>query len=178
MAWTAPMTAVANTAFTAAQFNIHVRDNLLETAPAKASLSGAYFTVSGTNQIAERRIASNGVSASASRSSTTYGDLSGSFGPSLTVTTGTRAMVFMRTGAFGGTSGSNMSFTVSGATTLSAELERSVGISIAGSVYNRYSGVVWLDALNSGSNTFTAKYRTLTGGTATFIHRHIMVMPF
>lgn len=54
MAWTSPMTAVANTEFTAVQFNTHIRDNLLETAPAKAVNPGSYFAVSGTNSIAER----------------------------------------------------------------------------------------------------------------------------
>lgn len=37
MAWTAPMTASANGTLTAAQFNTHVRDNLLETETAKAT---------------------------------------------------------------------------------------------------------------------------------------------
>ena len=54
MAWSAPMTAVANTVFTAAQFNQHVRDNLNETAPAKATASGGYFVATGVNAIAQR----------------------------------------------------------------------------------------------------------------------------
>ena len=61
MAWTAPMTAVANAVFTAAQFNTHVRDNLLETAPAKATTTGGYFVATGTNTIVQRvaSVASN-----------------------------------------------------------------------------------------------------------------------
>lgn len=37
MAWTAPLTAALNGTLTAAQFNTHVRDNLLETEAAKAT---------------------------------------------------------------------------------------------------------------------------------------------
>jgi hypothetical protein len=52
--WSAPMTAVANSTFTAAQFNQYVRDNLNETAPAKATSAGSYFVADGVNSIAER----------------------------------------------------------------------------------------------------------------------------
>ena len=55
MAWSAPMTAVANSTFTAAQFNQYVRDNLNETAPALATAAGSYFAADGINSIAERR---------------------------------------------------------------------------------------------------------------------------
>jgi len=37
MAWNTPMTAVENSLLTAAQFNVHVRDNLLETEAARAT---------------------------------------------------------------------------------------------------------------------------------------------
>lgn len=50
------MTAVASTAFTAAQFNTHVRDNLNETAPAKATTSGRLIVTAGPNSIAEQTI--------------------------------------------------------------------------------------------------------------------------
>src|SRR5690606_12967068 len=43
MAWSAPMTAVSGSVFTAAQFNQFVRDNLNETAPARATTAGAHF---------------------------------------------------------------------------------------------------------------------------------------
>lgn len=39
MTWTTPMTAVANALLTASQFNVHVRDNLLETEAARATAS-------------------------------------------------------------------------------------------------------------------------------------------
>lgn len=52
MAWTAPGTAVGNTLLTAAFWNTHVRDNMLETAPAKATQAGQIFHATGPNVIA------------------------------------------------------------------------------------------------------------------------------
>jgi hypothetical protein len=51
MAWTAPMTAVSGAAFTAAQFNTHVRDNLLETGPAKVTGSNQFLISNGPNSL-------------------------------------------------------------------------------------------------------------------------------
>ena len=62
MAWTTPLTAVSNTALTAAQWNASVRDNLLMTAPALATTTGRHFVSTGANTIAERAISSNSVS--------------------------------------------------------------------------------------------------------------------
>lgn len=52
MAWSAPATAVANTFLTAAFWNTQVRDNLLETAPAKAAAAGDSFYATAANAIA------------------------------------------------------------------------------------------------------------------------------
>lgn len=54
MAWTTPMTAVANAVWTAAQFNSDIRDNLNETGPAKAtssSLTGNSLRDVGVNSV-------------------------------------------------------------------------------------------------------------------------------
>ena len=73
MAWTAPMTFIANAAITAAQMNTYLRDNLLETMPAKATeTGGAFFVTTGTNQIAERVIKSARVETNQSTTSTTF----------------------------------------------------------------------------------------------------------
>ncbi|GII42264.1 hypothetical protein [Planotetraspora phitsanulokensis] len=48
MAWSAPMTAVANSIFTTAAFNQYVRDNLLETAPAKATTGSRLIVTTGS----------------------------------------------------------------------------------------------------------------------------------
>jgi hypothetical protein len=61
--WTAPMTAVAHTAFPATSFNTYVRDNLLESAPAKATTQFSTFRVgqriNSIDQVAAAQIESN-----------------------------------------------------------------------------------------------------------------------
>ena len=56
MAWSAPMTAVSGSVLTAAQFNTYVRDNLNETAPAKATAAGQIFVSTAANAIAARLV--------------------------------------------------------------------------------------------------------------------------
>lgn len=55
MAWTAPITFV-NGMLPASQLNQMLRDNMNETAPAKATTAGGYFASSGVNTIAERQV--------------------------------------------------------------------------------------------------------------------------
>ena len=181
MAWSAPMTAVANATFTAAQFNQYVRDNLNETAPAKATTSGGYFVADGVNSIAERFATGNTDLNSGTTTSTTFTDLTGAaIGPTVTVTTGTMALVFIH-GQMGnsGTGSARMAYDVSGATTIAAADNRGnavfgvAGVTIAtGTAVLHFGGV----ALTPGSNTFTAKYR-VSSGTGTFSARRISVLP-
>lgn len=59
MAWSTPKTWTAETPLTAAELNFQVRDNLLETAPAKATNASGYgewLVTAGPNQVAMRRI--------------------------------------------------------------------------------------------------------------------------
>ncbi len=181
MAWTAPMTAVAGNAFTAAQFNTHVRDNLLETAPAKATTANGYFVATGANAIAQRLPGGAIIDTTETRSSTTYGDLT-TIGPSVTVTTGTKALVMITAQMENDTNGgfALATFTVSGATSVAA----GDGSSIA---FEQPSGTngqaatctrTRLIDLTPGSNTFTMKYRALVAGTASFSRRSLIVIPF
>ena len=102
MTWIAPMTAVAGSVFTAAQFNTFVRDLLNETAPAKATTPGSHFVATGTNQIAERIPAQASVNTSESTASTTFVNLT-TPGPSVTVTTGSSALIVMSAEIHNGT---------------------------------------------------------------------------
>lgn len=52
MAWTSPRTWVAGETVTAALMNTHVRDNLLETTPAKVTTQGDIVYATGANAIA------------------------------------------------------------------------------------------------------------------------------
>lgn len=179
MTWTAPMTAVANSTFTAAQFNTHVRDNLNETAPAKATAGGSYFAASGINQIAERRAATQGDLTLGTTTSTAFGDLTGaSVGPSVTVDTGPAAFVIVRCSAENSGAGSaRMAYQISGATSVAPADNRGMHVFGGAGVNIGASDVSLWTALTPGSNTFTAKYR-VSSGTGSFSARRILVMPF
>lgn len=175
MAWTTPMTAVANAVFTAAEYNLYVRDNLLETEPAKATTTGSLFVGTEAHTITERRPDIAVVATSQQTTSATYTNLATS-GPAVTVTTGERAIVMhqcLLTNS--STNSSYMSHAVTGATTAPAEdswSTRRQGTDdiLAASLYT------WLN-LTPGSNTFTAKYR-VAGTTGTFADRRLVVIPF
>lgn len=60
MAWTTPRTWVASETVTAALMNTHIRDNLLETAPAKVTTAGDIVYASAANALARLGVGSNG----------------------------------------------------------------------------------------------------------------------
>lgn len=172
------MTAVANSAFTAAQFNTHIRDNLLETAPAKATTAGGIFVATAANAIAQRIIAGATVLTSQTTTSTTYTDLA-TVGPAVTVTTGTQALVFINSAVANDTVGSRTraSFAVSGASAISAaDISAIARDADAANRIVRAASVYLQTGLTPGSNIFTMKYR-VTGNTGEFFDRHIVVMP-
>lgn len=168
------MTAVSNSVFTAAQFNQFVRDNLNETAPAKATTAGSHFAGTGLNSIAERLTADNLVATSQTTTSTSYTDLA-TVGPTVTATTGPYALVATYNSNFNsGAAASLMSFEVSGASSIAAA--DNVSIAISGTGSQRASGLFLLTTLTPGSNTFRCKYR-VGAGTGTYADRRILVFP-
>lgn len=177
MAWTAPMTAVANSAFTAAQFNTHVRDNLNETAPAKATTAGSLFVGTGANAIAERVPAEQVINTEESTTSTSFTDLA-TPGPSVSVTTGVKAIVIVSANIRNSSANGNsvMDFEVSGATSRSASDLTSLNTQYATGGDRVACSIANLVALTPGSNTFTARYR-VASGTGTYLRRRIIVLP-
>jgi hypothetical protein len=174
MSWTAPMTAVAGSVLTAAQWNQSVRDNLLETAPANASTVSGYFVVDAPNSIVQRLGQTATVTTSETTTSTTYTDLA-TPGPAVTVTTGTMALVVVAgTTQNSGAGTTRIAYDISGATSLASADTRGMGNANTDSVT---AGTTVLETgLTPGSNTFTAKYR-VSSGTGTFLSRRIVVMP-
>lgn len=177
MAWTTPLTAVANTALTAAQWNASVRDNLNETAAAKATTAGRIFVSTGANALAERQVTGATVNTSETTTSTTYTALT-TPGPAVTVTTGPAAVVAISGTCFIDTVGSRVlsSFAVSGATTVASTDNNSFGqdASGIGRVLN-CSRVHFLSGLTPGSNVFTQQYR-VSANTGSFVGRHISLI--
>lgn len=184
MAWSAPMTAVAGGVVLAADFNKYVRDNLLATEAALASTVGGFFVSTGTNAIAERVFTTAVVDANETTTSTSYTNLA-TVGPTVTVTTGTKALVVHggRIGANTNTAGApstKMSWAVSGATTVAASDNYACGTVHASAGANSeviYGSRWWLiTGLNAGSNTFQAKY-AVSSGTGSFMFRSLHVLP-
>jgi hypothetical protein len=180
MAWSTPLTAVSNAALTAAQWNASVRDNLLETAPAKATTAGQFFVSTAANAIAARSPQGNTLILSQTTTSTTFTDLA-TPGPTVTVTTGTTALVVVGAKIQQNTNSAESlaSFAVSGASTIAADSAWAVSSQFptAGTESHAMSKVTWQTGLTPGANTFTMKYR-VTAGTGTFDLRSIAVIPF
>ena len=180
MAWSAPMTAVANSTFTASQFNQYVRDNLNETSPAKATAASGYFVGDGVNSITERFAVTDLELDVGETTATDYDDLDSpaNVGPSVTLETGPAALIIVRCSSENSGGGSSrMAYEVSGATSLSPADNRGVGFfGAAGGNINASDVSLWT-ALTPGTNTFTAKYR-VSSGTGNFRSRRIIVMPF
>jgi hypothetical protein len=180
MAWTTPLTAAANTALTAAQWNASVRDNLLTTAPALATAAGQMWVSTAANAGAMRTPTFASVTAAQTTTSIgAYGDLT-TVGPAVTVTTGVAAIYgFTATISNGtGLGGGQMAIAITGATTLAADDSRCIYVRhTTGAIATRYGQVQFQPGLTAGSNTLTAKYTTPTGGTATFSDRHLFAIP-
>lgn len=177
MAWTTPATYTDGAVLTGAQMNL-IRDNLNETAPAKATTAGGIFVATGANAIAQRLITQTEVTTSESTTSTTYVALATA--QALTVTTGTQALVMISSQIAQATPGDSslMSYAVSGATTVAANDKWGLDwMSTTSNYFGAFSRVYYHTGLTSGSNTFTAQFRSGAGGTANFRNRQIMVVP-
>lgn len=182
MAWTAPMTAVATQVWTASAFNTHVRDNLNETAPAKATTDGSIFTVTAANSINDAPMLQSTVAASETTTSTTFANLT-TVGPSVTVSVNTAATVIfgcqmsnssvdttalMSVGIYDVDTGSELT---APSDTWCQQNDGSPANSVErGMVAHRFTG------LTSGSYTFQAKYR-VGAGTGAFSERYLFVIP-
>lgn len=179
MSWTAPMTAVAGATFTAAQFNQNIRDNLNETAPAKATAASQLFVSTGPNAVTTRVPSQASILTAETTTSASWADLA-TIGPRISVTTGTIAFVWF--GASHAHSADNnetaCSVGVSGASTVSASnaWQHSVDGVAAGN-YVRGSSFHIFTGLTPGVNVFTMKYRLGVSGTATFENREMGVLP-
>jgi hypothetical protein len=179
MAWTTPPTFVSGNALTAAQLNI-LRDDLNETAVAKASVAGQYFCSTAANTLIGRAPSFNLYNGGGTdtTNSTAYTGLTG--GAAVTSTTGVNCLVYHAASLGNDTSGSRSwcSFAVSGASTIAVDDAR--GAAVDASAANRVTkcGITYLQTgLTSGSNTFTQNFR-VTSGIGSFVVRSIGTVPF
>jgi hypothetical protein len=172
------LTAVSNAAFTAAQYNASDRDNMLITPAALATAAGQLWVSTAANAGAMRTPGFGHVSAQQSTTSGSFVDLT-TVGPTVTSTTGTS--VITSHGASSENSvnggGANMSFAISGATTVAPDVSRMYRSDAQAADTFRGTTTHFTPGLTAGSNTFTAKYSIGSGGTATFSERHLLVIP-
>lgn len=182
MAWTSPKTFAANAVLTAAELNTHLRDNLNETAVAKSTTAGQYPVATAANALAMRMAATANNITSDTTTSTSYGDLASTAGPSVTVTTGTMALVTVgaRIACSAAGNFAYMSFEVSGATTRAASNDESINIrqNNGSTELVRASAVTLVTGLTPGSNTFKSVYRVSGPATGTYESRNIIVQPY
>lgn len=177
MAWTTPITFVANTVLTAAQLNTYLRDNFMETMPARAVTPGSHFVVAGRNRIEQRTADTGyiGTQEALPADQTEYTDLA-TVGPTVTVQTSTQAFVMLHCNVASSSGKAGwMSYEVSGATDSVAQDNRAVMFQ---STPGEAGGAVILHRdLVEGMNTFTAKYRVSTSGTGKMSQRRLAVFP-
>lgn len=180
MAFSTPLTAVSNSALTAAQWNASVRDNILTTAPALASTAGSIFAATGANAIAQRTPATAFVSAAGTTTSTAYtATLTGSTSPSVTLTTGPKALVAFSCRQSTSINSVNVwtSVAVSGATTIAATDNWALSWDLVGQQV--YHGLTYLEtSLTAGSNIFTLQHRISSAATYTVGTQRLSVVAF
>lgn len=181
MAWSTPLTAVANASLTAAQWNASVRDNLLMTAPAVATTAGMIIGITAANSIAQRVPDAQQQLGGETTTSTTYtGTLSGgagSAGPSVTQAC-TRALISFSCRQSTSVATTNVwtSVAVSGASTIAASDNYATSMDILNAQI--FHGLSYVEkGMTQGNNTFQMQYR-VSGGTGTFATRRINVVPF
>lgn len=180
MPWTAFPTLTDGQVLTGAHMQI-IQGNFNETQTAKTTSANSYSVGVSANNVAER-IPARATTPTAQSTTTiaTYGDLP-SIGPTPgPMTTGTAAIVYwgaaMQNVAAGG--GCLMGFAITGSTTLAASDDRAIrSMSAVANEANRFTAMHMQIGLTGGTNTFTPKYTTPTGNTATFQQRELGVFP-
>lgn len=185
MAWSTLPTYSDGNILTAAQL-LAIRDNINETAPAKATATGRLFVSTGANTLAERVPTVVRVTGGPQTTgSATFTDLV-TTGPTISsLATGTNAIFAVSAFILNTTAGQGgyMGVNVSGASTISADVTRALRIMSGGaselskqSYVGMFSSVAGA-ALTAGNNTFKAQYSVVASGTASFDERELLVIP-
>jgi hypothetical protein len=127
-------------------------------------------------------LAADDTGGSVNTAATTFQDLGG--GPEVTAVIGSlgRCLVFI-TCEFnygGANAGGIMGFDISGATTVAATIADSCESSISNvtNVLDRKTVIAFVDGLNVGEHTFSARYRSVNGVSCSFAFRSLVVLPY
>lgn len=178
MVWTTPMTAVAFTPLSAVEWNMHIRDNLREMLPHKAGSIPAYGVTTGPGSVSMRSPKQDympGLEHTASDGAT-WRDLD-NVGPTVTVTTGSVALVWFQAYFSPGSANRSgqISVAVTGASSIAAQTEWGcVWDGTPKEKSNTQAGFYLFENLNPGENVFQMKYKSTNGW---FWRRRITVVP-
>lgn len=120
------------------------------------------------------------VATSQTTSSTAYTDLA-TVGPTVTVTTGTKALVilscYMANAGGANSVSTSMGFAVSGASTISAADTARLFVNTVGANGQALQATaIYEVTLTAGSNVFTAKYKAGAAQTVTFSDRQLTIV--
>lgn len=178
------MTAVSGTFITPAQFNVHVRDNLMETEPAGATTQSRIWVSDGPNRVSEHQIGEGIVEAQETTTSSEYTDLK-TFGPSVTLHCNDLIIIF--TACQLGNSASNASYASyevasaeEGVFINEPKASRAIIQDGGAGRLNRMGSVAALRGLGgAGDYRISMKYRVSnSASTGTFTKRRVNVMSF
>jgi hypothetical protein len=187
-------TVVAGTTITASWGNANVRDQVVTPFASRSArnsaiaspIDGMIAAITGDDVLSVYNSSawlsftplSANVATNESTSSSTYTALA-TAGPSVTIETGTKALVILTAYMSPATQFSRgyMSVAVSGATTLAASDNFAVTFEApnAGGA-DRQTAVALIDTLTAGVNTFTSQYRVAGGGSCSYQNRNLTVI--
>lgn len=144
--------------------------NLADSAVTTAKLANGSITASKLGTTADAGYVATGETTT----STSFTDLTTTT-DTVTVTVGTNGLLLVTVSCLLQNSGANfssMSFALSGANTLAADVDRSIAIASTA----RLSGSFLIEGLAAGSTVVKAKYN-VSAGTGTFTNRRISAIP-
>jgi len=171
MSWTAPRTFVTAEVVTASIMNTHVRDNLLETAPAKATAAGDIFVATAANAIKRLVLGSAGKVAqvNSAGNDVEWSDnilkfpVAGGTGTAITVTTGFFTLTDQMAFTFVASADNSGAATTLNADSKGAKSLYKPGGTDAPTIMNGRAYTVWYDL--SGDCFFVKAGVEVAGGT-------------
>ena len=192
MVWTVPITFVDADPLTAAQLNVFLRDNMLETGPGKATTGARLLTTFGVNQIGERQWARTVLNSTITTTNKEYAVIQDEddvlYGPTLTVEHGGKCLVFYDANVTSTTGGAAMFGPVFDGDTREAAnpastVNSNVSVTAKAAASARRSGArlggIMLYTGEPGLLRVDMGYGSInTSSSATYSHRRLSIYPF
>jgi len=172
MAWSSPPTFTSGNVLTAAQLTI-LRDDLLETGPAKATGGGGIIMVTGLNTLVQRSPLSSEYLPENSTSNTSYSFFTG--GPAASMTTGPAVYCWITAFMANDTAGAGARMSIDSIGSHSPSDNTCLAVTTAANYAYRGTALLRISGLTPGVNTFTACYRAASG-TASFTARRVDIL--